>query len=157
MKNVAPAMVAIGMCACVLAACSGGKGKAGGSAPSASPSTAAAAGVSAAASASAVAGKTLFEANCAGCHGANGKGMAGAFPPLAGNALVTGDPDKVIHIVEHGLTGKVVVNGGTYNGEMPSWKATLSSADIANVITYVRSAWGNHASAVTEKQVAATK
>ena len=79
------------------------------------------------------------------------------FPPLAGNAVVTGPADKVIHIVKNGLSGKISVNGATFNGQMPAWKGTLSNADIANVITYVRSSWGNHASAVTESQVAATK
>ena len=83
--------------------------------------------------------------------------MAGQFPPLAGNPVVTGDATKVIHIVKDGLQGTIHVNGGTYNGVMPVWKTQLKNADIAAVVTYIRSSWGNHASPVNEKQVAAVK
>jgi mono/diheme cytochrome c family protein len=102
-------------------------------------------------------GATVYSTNCSSCHQATGKGQTGVFPPLAGNAVVTGPADKVIHIVKNGLSGKISVNGATYNGQMPAWKGTLSNADIAHVISYIRSSWGNHASAVTESQVAATK
>jgi mono/diheme cytochrome c family protein len=105
----------------------------------------------------AAAGQKVYTTNCSSCHQANGKGQTGVFPPLAGNTVVTGDPTKVIGIVKNGLSGKITVNGTTYNGQMPSWKATLSNNDIAAVITYVRSAWGNKASAVTPAEVAAVK
>ena len=68
--------------------------------------------------------------------------MPGTFPPLARNAVVAGDPVKVIHIVKYGLTGPVVVAGKTFNGMMPAWSPQLSDADIAAAITYVRSSWG---------------
>lgn len=96
-----------------------------------------------------------FTANCASCHGADGKGSPGAFPPLAGNPVVTGDPTKVIHIVKYGLSGKVVVAGHSYNGIMPPWGSQLSDGDIASAITYIRSSWGNSASGVTAAQVSA--
>jgi ubiquinol-cytochrome c reductase cytochrome b subunit len=102
-------------------------------------------------------GAKVFSTNCASCHGAAGAGMPGAFPPLAKNDVVTGDPNKVIGIVLNGLHGSVTVNGATYNGQMPAWKGTLSNADIADVISYIRSSFGNSASAVTEKQVAGYK
>jgi mono/diheme cytochrome c family protein len=105
----------------------------------------------------AAAGAKVFSANCASCHQPNGKGLPGTFPPLAGNSVVTGPATTVIHIVKNGLNGKISVNGKTYNGQMPAWKGTLSNSDIAAVITYVRSAWGNHASAVTAAQVSAAK
>ncbi len=80
--------------------------------------------------------------------------MPGTFPPLANNPVVTGDPSKVISIVKNGLTGAIQVNGQTYNGQMPAWKSQLSAADIADVITYIRSSLGNnHASPVTAAQV----
>ncbi len=79
------------------------------------------------------------------------------FPPLAGNNVVTGPADKVIHIVKYGLSGKITAHGATYNGQMPAWKGTLSDADVAHVITYIRSSWGNSASGVTASQVTATK
>ena len=107
--------------------------------------------------ASAAAGEKVYTTNCSSCHQANGKGQPGVFPPLAGNAVVTGPAGTVIHIVKAGLNGKIVVAGTTYNGQMPAWKGTLSDSDIASVVTYIRSSWGNKASAVTTAQVTSTK
>jgi mono/diheme cytochrome c family protein len=105
----------------------------------------------------AVAGQKIYGANCSACHGASGAGVPGAFPPLAGNPMVTGSPDKVIAAVKNGLTGAMTVSGKTYSGAMPAWKGKLSTTDIADVITYIRSSWGNEADAVTEAQVEASK
>jgi mono/diheme cytochrome c family protein len=110
-----------------------------------------------AATSSAPAGQKIYNANCSACHNANGTGESGVFPPLAGNPMVTGSPDKVIAAVKDGLTGAATVNGKTYSGAMPAWKGKLSNADIADVITYIRSSWGNKADAVTETQVAGSK
>jgi mono/diheme cytochrome c family protein len=72
--------------------------------------------------------------------------------------VVTGDPKTVIHIVKYGLNGKIVVAGHPFNGVMPAWGQNLSDAQIASAITFVRSSWGNHASAVSAADVtAATK
>jgi len=87
-------------------------------------------------------GKAIFQKSCAACHQANGKGIPGAFPALAGNAFVQGpaqDPATVL------LKGR---------GGMPDFSASLSDADMAAVLTYVRASWGNHADALTEQQVA---
>jgi len=109
-----------------------------------------------ASSGAAAAGQTVYQQNCSSCHGANGQGMPGTFPPLAGNPMVTGDPKKVIKVVGNGLTGPIEVGGTKYNGQMPAWKASLSDKDIANVVTFVRTSLGsNHATAVTESDVKA--
>ncbi|MBV8433735.1 MAG: cytochrome b N-terminal domain-containing protein [Candidatus Eremiobacteraeota bacterium] len=128
-------------------------------AASTSGGTAAGPGVSGAAGAPANAnGAKVFSTNCASCHGAQGQGSPGAFPPLADNPVVTGDPNKLIGIVLDGLHGSIVVGGSTYNGQMPPWKGTLSNGDVADVLTYIRGSLGsNKASAVTEKQVAGYK
>jgi ubiquinol-cytochrome c reductase cytochrome b subunit len=103
-------------------------------------------------------GATVFAQNCSSCHGAQGQGTPGVFPPLANNPTVTGDPSKVIDIVRNGLTGNISVNGQSYNGTMPTWKGQLSAGDIAAVITYIRTSLGNnHASPVTVTQVSASK
>ncbi|MDE2481078.1 MAG: cytochrome c [bacterium] len=99
-------------------------------------------------------GAKVYETNCSSCHQAQGTGLAGSFPPLAGNPVVTGDAKQVIHILKYGLNGKIQVAGHTYNGMMPAWGQSLSNADIAAVVTYIRSSWGNKASAVTEADVA---
>jgi mono/diheme cytochrome c family protein len=99
-------------------------------------------------------GAKVYQTNCSSCHQVNGEGTPGAFPQLAGNPAVTGDPAKLIHIVKYGLSGAVTVHGKTFNGMMPAWGTQLSNADIAAALTYVRSSWGNKASAITEAQVA---
>jgi ubiquinol-cytochrome c reductase cytochrome b subunit len=103
------------------------------------------------------AGATVYTANCAGCHGAAGAGQPGVFPPLANNPVVTGPADAVIKIVSAGLTTPITVNGSNYSGAMPAWKGNLTPAQIADVLTYVRSAWGNKAAAITTAQVTAAK
>ncbi len=108
-------------------------------------------------SGNAAAGATVYTANCAGCHAANGMGQAGVFPPLAKNPVVVGDKTKVIHILNYGLNGSQQIEGATYNGQMPAWKGNLTPAQIANVITYIRSAWGNKAGAVSAAEVSAVK
>jgi len=100
-------------------------------------------------------GQKVYETNCSSCHQTNGKGTPGAFPPLAGNAVVTGDPKKVIHIVKYGLSGKVAVGSQSFNGMMPAWGTQLSDGDIASAVTYIRSSWGNKASAVSATDVTA--
>ncbi len=137
-KTLLPAAILV----LAVTACS--KGSNGGSASSSSASAA-----------STAVGAKLFLANCASCHQADGKGVAGTFPPLAGNAVVTGDPAKVIHIVKYGLTGAVSMAGKPYNGMMPAWSPQISDADIAATLTYARASWGNNASPITADQVSA--
>lgn len=114
---------------------------------------AAAAGTAATAAAP-PAGDQVYAQNCTSCHQAKGQGLPGAFPPLAGNPYVTGDPTKVTATVLNGMNG-VQVNGASYSGVMPAWKGKLSPAEIAAVVTYIRNSWGNKASPVTEAAVKA--
>jgi cytochrome c oxidase cbb3-type subunit 2 len=102
-------------------------------------------------------GKALFTANCAACHQANGEGLPGAFPPLKGNAAVN-NADAATHIrtILQGLQG-ANVGGVAYSSPMPPFGGMLSDADIANIINYERSSWGNHGKLVTAEQVAAER
>jgi cbb3-type cytochrome c oxidase subunit III len=110
--------------------------------------------VAAASAPMALSGAQIFAAKCATCHQAHGQGSS-TIPPLAGNPdVAAADPKGMIATIVNGRSGPITVNGTTYNGKMPTWKGTLSNADIATVATYVRSAWGNSASGVTEQQVA---
>ncbi len=122
--------------------------------PAVAPAAATSTGASGTtASASAAHGAAVFSQNCASCHGAQGQGLPGTFPPLANNPFVTGDPSKVIAAVKNGLHGAVSVGGQTYNGQMPAWKSQLSTQDIADVITYIRTKLGsNNASPVSAAQ-----
>lgn len=95
----------------------------------------------------------LYLVDCSGCHGVKGQGAVNIGPPLAQNPDVTGDPHQVIVAVADGIAGPITENGVTWNGAMPPWRATLTDKGLAAVITYIRTSWGNHASAVTEEQV----
>jgi mono/diheme cytochrome c family protein len=99
-------------------------------------------------------GEKLFVANCASCHQATGLGLPGAFPPLAGSPWVAGTDERIIKIILAGLAGEVEVKGGKYNGNMPNIGAGLKDSQIANIATYVRSAWGNQAEPVMDTKVA---
>jgi cbb3-type cytochrome c oxidase subunit III len=102
-------------------------------------------------------GKAIFLVNCAVCHQATGRG-GGPYPPLAGNPDVNQvDSASLIQTVLNGRTGPITVNGTQYGGNMPSWRGQLSDAQIAAVLTYVRTAWQNGAPAVSEDQVAAAR
>lgn len=99
-------------------------------------------------------GKGIYGRVCASCHLGNGKGVPGNnIPPLAGSELVAADVSVPARIVLHGLRGPIVRNGVQINGQMASWKDQLSDKEIADVLTYVRSAFGNSAGPVTEDEV----
>jgi mono/diheme cytochrome c family protein len=125
------------------------------SSTSSAESTAGAMQAASVAASPATGGAQVYSTNCSSCHQTNGQGVPGAFPPLAGNATVTGDPKTVIHIVKYGLSGKVQVGHETYNGMMPPWGTQLSAAAVASVISYIRTSWGNAASPVTLADVKA--
>ncbi len=100
-------------------------------------------------------GEKIYASNCASCHGAAGQGTPPMFPPLAGNRDVTGNVDKVAHTVLYGLNDvPISVSGKQYKGTMPPWKGTLSNTDIADVVTYIRSSWGNKATPIKPEDVA---
>jgi cytochrome c6 len=103
------------------------------------------AGIAIPALASAATPQSQFLDNCSACHQATGKGVKGAFPALAGSAFVQGDPKIVMTTVLNGRAG------------MPSFKDDLSDADLSAILTYVRSSWGNKASAIKPADVAAAR
>lgn len=99
-------------------------------------------------------GGQLYALNCSACHGNDGRGATGGtFPPLANSAWVTGDPGLPIKIVLNGLEGVVEVSGKNYNLAMPPHGAVLGDAQIAAVLSFVRSSWGNSAAVITSEQV----
>jgi mono/diheme cytochrome c family protein len=100
-------------------------------------------------------GGRIYVTNCSSCHQLDGRGVPGAFPALAGNRAVTGDPSRAIAAVKFGLRGPRPASGA--GGEMPAWNGLLSDAEIADVVTYIRFAWRNGASPVTQAQVRAAK
>jgi mono/diheme cytochrome c family protein len=97
-------------------------------------------------------GKTVFQQSCAPCHGADGQGQPGYFPPLAGNADLNKDRVLPVQIVLSGISGPVTVKGQPYNGSMPAFDH-LSNDEIAAVVNFVRGAWGNESKASPMKPV----
>jgi len=102
-------------------------------------------------------GQVVYDRVCKACHQANGEGMAGIWPPLAGAGEYYGTPQNHARIVVHGLSGEIVVKGETYNGVMPAQGGLLSDYEIAAVLTYVRHSWGNNDGIVTPEDVAAVR
>lgn len=154
MERFARLSVALALIGVVVACANNG----GGTSSSASPGASAQATTAVAQNVtSASAGAKIFNQNCSSCHQPNGRGIQGEFPPLAGNPTVAGSDTTVIHIVKYGLSGPVKVKNVQYNGMMPAWGQQLSNADIASVLTYVRSAWGNQAGPISEAQVSAVQ
>jgi mono/diheme cytochrome c family protein len=102
-------------------------------------------------------GRTLYIANCSACHGADGRGQPNAFPPIKGSRVVTkDDATKHIQVVLHGMQG-AKAGGMRYATPMPSFAGSLNDVDIADIIDYERSSWGNHGKPVTAAEVAAQR
>ena len=92
-----------------------------------------------------LAGESVYTANCASCHQANGQGIAGAFPTLVDHTplLYNADRSYLINLQLYGLQGQIQVQGQSYNGVMPQW-TQLSDQEIADALNYVLTAWDNN-------------
>lgn len=98
-------------------------------------------------------GESLYREHCADCHGDNGEGAIDRYPALAGNRVVTADSARnAIRIVVDGGFGPSTAGNPQPYG-MPPFGHRLSDRDIAAVLSHVRSAWGNAAPAVSEREV----
>jgi mono/diheme cytochrome c family protein len=93
---------------------------------------------------------------CATCHQPTGVGTPGVFPPLAGSGIANGPASIPIRIVMRGLMGPVTVKGQEFNGVMPAYGigVEMTDAEVAAVLTHVRSSFGNKGGAVTPEEVA---
>lgn len=99
-------------------------------------------------------GAQVYTANCVACHQANGAGVPGVFPPLSKSEWVDADdPSIMIRIVLHGVHGPLTVEGTEYNGDMPSF-AKFTDAEVAAVVSHVRTSFGNSASETDAATVA---
>ena len=109
-----------------------------------------------------VLGKSTYQLVCMACHQANGEGLPGTFPPLAGSEWVTGSEERLVRIALHGLQGPIKVKGVDFPGTVPmppTGRVTgsgfnLSDDRIAAVLTYIRQEWGNQAGPIAPGKVA---
>lgn len=97
-------------------------------------------------------GIQLYNKYCLTCHQADGTGVRGMFPPLAGNGKITGSSTDVIRIVLFGMEGPLSVNGKDYNQPMPA-QGNLSDKQIAGILSFIRNNWGNKAPMITTADV----
>lgn len=104
-----------------------------------------------------VTASAVYSTYCVSCHQSNGKGDGNRFPPLAQSEWVNGDKTKLINVILNGLQGPVKVKGLSYNEVMPAHGSFLSNEQVAEVLTYIKSNFGNTPEAVTPKEVEAVR
>ncbi len=98
------------------------------------------------------AGSATYLRQCASCHGVDGKGVAG-MPPLAGNSsVVAPDPVSLIRVVLNG-TPTNDLEGAPEGPGMPQFRSFLKDQEIADVVSFIRTSWGNRASTTTTQRV----
>ncbi|PTN09780.1 cytochrome c [Mangrovibacterium marinum] len=100
-------------------------------------------------------GKKVYDQYCKVCHQQEGQGISGVFPPLTPNRFVR-DKAQFIDLVLNGMKGEIELDGESYNGVMLPHKQ-LSDQQIADVISYVRSSFGNELEGVTKDEVEAAR
>lgn len=104
------------------------------------------------AGATAANGATLYTATCQACHQENGEGLAGAFPPLKGSSIVTGDNlDVYVDIIMNGYSGRADQG----YGPMPPIGTTnnLTAEEVTAIMNHERTSWGNNAREVTVDEI----
>ena len=98
-------------------------------------------------------GGKIYADECAGCHIANGKGIAGLFPALDGSSMVQQiDPTSLLHVVLRGARS-VATREAPTGAAMPQFGWLLNDDQVAAVLTYIRNSWGNAAPAVSASEV----
>ncbi len=100
-------------------------------------------------------GKEVYNSQCITCHMEKGEGLEGAFPPVAKSDYLMADKKRAVKQILEGASGEMVVNGVTYNGEMPA--IDLTDEQVSDVLNYVRNSWGNKGGAVTPSEVKAER
>lgn len=96
-------------------------------------------------------GKIIYQKTCITCHQADGKGMQGTYPPLAGSDYLLADKYRSIHQVLKGSMKKITVNGNDYQGVMTP--QALNDSDVARVLNYVYHSFGNDGFTVSAADV----
>lgn len=97
-------------------------------------------------------GQKIYNQYCMACHQSNGMGASGRFPPLNGTDWVTGNKERLVHLILNGMEGEIEVNGEIYDGLMPQ-HAFLNDDQIADVLTYIRTHFDNQAGSITAEEV----
>jgi mono/diheme cytochrome c family protein len=103
-------------------------------------------------------GRRIFTTTCAACHQDSGLGQDGKAPPLVGSEWVLAPKgDRIVRVVLNGFTGAVSVKGKEWNLTMLNWRDNFNDDQIAGVLTYIRSSWGNNAGPISPDLVKAAR
>jgi glucose/arabinose dehydrogenase/mono/diheme cytochrome c family protein len=97
-------------------------------------------------------GQKIYNQYCMACHQSNGMGASGRFPPLNGTDWVIGEKERLVHLILNGMEGEIEVNGEIYDGLMPQ-HSFLNDDQIADVLTYIRTNFGNEASSLSAEEI----
>jgi mono/diheme cytochrome c family protein len=97
-------------------------------------------------------GKEVYAAQCISCHQANGEGLSGVYPPLAGSDHLTKDQEKSISVILNGQNEEITVKGTKYSVPMAAMNF-LTDQQVADVLNYMGRSWGNQFNIVTPAQV----
>jgi len=100
-------------------------------------------------------GKEVYNTYCISCHGDQGEGIEGAYPPLAKSDYLMADRKRSIQQVLKGITGEIKVKGVSYNSEMTGFD--LNDQEASDVLNYIRNSFGNKGDAIKPEEVKTAK
>ena len=99
-------------------------------------------------------GQKIYINNCQNCHGTNGEGLGKLYPPLTDINFLNENRSKLACIVKNGMSGEIKINNIVFNQQMPA-NPQLSSIDIAYVLTYVTTYFGDSKSHFKKEEIEA--
>jgi mono/diheme cytochrome c family protein len=97
-------------------------------------------------------GSLVYQIHCENCHGAKGEGLQDLIPPLTDSTYLKSNKTLLACYIKNGLKDKIIVNGRTFEDEMPA-ASDLSPIEIAKVLTYITNSFGNKAGLINLQQV----
>lgn len=97
-------------------------------------------------------GKAVYQQNCQACHQPGGAGVKGAFPPLADNPNIAGNPEYLAEAIIKGVSGPLEVNGDHYSGHMPAM-AHIDNQKIVDLVAYILSDLNGEEEVISEASV----
>ena len=100
-------------------------------------------------------GKALYGMHCQSCHGDQGQGVEGVFPPLAKADYLMADKKRAMQTILNGVSGEIKVNGQTYNQPMAGFDG--KDEEVSDILNYIRNSFGNKGGAIGPEEVNAAR